>query len=82
MMREGAEGFKGGLSAGKYITITGVSPATATRDLADLVAKDALMRTGERRHARYAVAIPLRPVLPIVLDQHGDFIDPASAAGV
>jgi len=53
MFREGLEGFKGGLSAENYITITGTSPATATRDLADLVAKGALMRTGERRYARY-----------------------------
>lgn len=30
-----------------------------------------LTRTGERRHARYAVAIPLRPVLPVVLDRGG-----------
>jgi Fic family protein len=33
MLREGPEGFKGGLSAGNYATITGASPATATRDL-------------------------------------------------
>jgi Fic family protein len=36
-----------------YIAITGTSPATATRDLADLVDKGALTRTGERRHTRY-----------------------------
>lgn len=53
LFREGLEGFKGGLSAENYITITGTSPATATRDLADLVDKGALMRTGERRHTRY-----------------------------
>jgi Fic family protein len=58
MLREGPEGFKGGLSAGNYVSITGASPATATRDLADLVAKGALVRTGERRHARYHIAIP------------------------
>lgn len=74
MLREGPEGFQGGLSAGKHITITGASPATATRDLADLVSKAALIRTGERRHARYAVAIPLRPVLPVTLDPYGDFV--------
>ncbi|HEY1502483.1 MAG TPA: Fic family protein [Acidobacteriaceae bacterium] len=55
MFREGPEGFKGGLSAGNYSTITGASPATTTRDLADLVEKRALLRTGERRHARYAL---------------------------
>ena len=37
MFREGPEGFRGGLSAGKYSKITGASPATTTRDLADLV---------------------------------------------
>ena len=36
MFKEGPEGFKGGLSAGKYSTITGASPATTTRDLAGL----------------------------------------------
>lgn len=55
MFREGPEGFKGGLSAGNYSTITGASPATTTRDLADLVEKDALVRTGERRDARYTL---------------------------
>jgi Fic family protein len=60
MLREGPEGFKGGLSAGNYATITGASPATATRDLADLAQKGALVRSGERRHARYAIGIPLR----------------------
>jgi len=39
MFGEGPEGFKGELSAGKYTTITGASPATTTRDLADLVPK-------------------------------------------
>lgn len=53
MFREGVEGFKGGVSAENYMAITGTSPATATRDLADLVMKGALRRTGERRHTRY-----------------------------
>jgi Fic family protein len=53
MFHEGPAGFKGGLSAGNYATITGASPATTTRDLADLVDKGALVRSGERRHARY-----------------------------
>lgn len=71
MMREGPEGFKGGLSAGNYVTITGASPATATRDLMDMVAKGTLIRLGERRHARYHLAIQLRPVRPVLLDEHG-----------
>ncbi|MBU0723334.1 MAG: Fic family protein [Alphaproteobacteria bacterium] len=53
LFREGPEGFKGGLSAENYISITGTSTATATRDLGDLVTKGAIMRTGERRHTRY-----------------------------
>lgn len=61
MFREGPEGFRGGLSAGKYSSITGASPATTTRDLADLVAKGALVREGERRYARYRLSIPVRP---------------------
>jgi Fic family protein len=58
MFREGPEGFKGGLSAGNYSTITGASPATTTRDLADLVEKGALIRRGERKHARYTMNLP------------------------
>jgi Fic family protein len=52
MFREGIDGFKGGLSAENYITITRSSRATATRDLQDLVAKRALTRPGELRHTR------------------------------
>jgi Fic family protein len=73
MLREGPEGFKGGLSAGNYTTITGASPATATRDLVDLVDKGALTRKGELRHARYEVVIPKRTVVPVVLDENGNF---------
>lgn len=57
MFREGVEGFKGGLSAENYMAITGTSPATATRDLADLVVKGVLTRAGERRHTRYWLTI-------------------------
>ncbi len=53
MFREGIDGFKGGLSAENYITITGTSRATATRDLQELLALGALTRTGELRHTRY-----------------------------
>lgn len=73
MLREGPEGFKGGLSAGNYATITGASPATATRDLADMVENGALTKKGELRHTRYEVAIPKRTVSPVVLDLHGNF---------
>jgi Fic family protein len=72
MFREGLEGFKGGLSAGKYSTITGASPATTTRDLADLAEKGALVREGERRYARYRLSVPLRPVPHMVLTEQGN----------
>jgi Fic family protein len=75
ILREGPEGFAGGLSAGNYISITGATTATATRDLADMVAKGALVREGDRRHARYRVAIPLRPVAPVTIDQDGQLVE-------
>ena len=75
MFREGPEGFKGGLSAGKYSTITGASPATTTRDLADLTEKGALIREGERRHARYKLGIPLRPVPHISVSERGKLVE-------
>jgi Fic family protein len=53
MLREGIDGFKGGLSAENYISITNTSRATATRDLQELAAMGALTRTGELRHTRY-----------------------------
>jgi Fic family protein len=53
MFKEGIDGFKGGLSAENYISITGTSRATATRDLQDLVEKRALTKTGDLRHTRY-----------------------------
>ena len=63
MFREGPDGFAGGLSAANYRSITDATLATTTRDLADLVAKGALRRTGERRHARYRlVARGERPI--------------------
>jgi len=74
MFREGPEGFRGGLSAGKYGAITGASPATTTRDLADLVAKGALVREGERRYARYRLAVPLRPVERVTVTERGDVV--------
>lgn len=55
MLREGPEGFEGGLSAKNYVGIAKTSTSTATRDLADMVEKGAVVRTGELRHARYWV---------------------------
>jgi len=59
IFREGIDGFKGGLSAENYITITKTSRATATRDLQDLVTIGALTKTGELRHTRYHLNLAL-----------------------
>ena len=61
MFEAGPEGFLGGLSAGNYMTITSAPSATATRDLADLVALDVLQRTGERKATRYYLNLSLKP---------------------
>jgi Fic family protein len=58
IFREGIDGFEGGLSSKNYVSITQSSPATATRDLSDLVEKGAMTRTGENKHARYFLNIP------------------------
>jgi Fic family protein len=75
MFREGPDGFKRGLSAGKYSSITGASPATTTRDLADLTEKGALIREGERRHARYKRSLPLRTIPHISLNKRGELVE-------
>lgn len=55
----GPEGFIGGLSAANYQAITKTSAATARRDLADLVNKAALLRSGEKKGTRYWLNIAL-----------------------
>ncbi len=57
MFREGIDGFKGGLSAENYISITGASRATVTRDLTDLLDKGALLKTGQLKSTRYYLNI-------------------------
>ncbi len=57
LFREGSSGFKGGLNAEKYISITGTSRATATRDLQDLVEKNLLLKMGELKSTRYYLNI-------------------------
>lgn len=74
VLAEGPDGFTGGLSAGNYQRIAKTSPATARRDLADLVEKGAFERTGERRHARYHLTIPLRPVSQVRIDESGAIV--------
>jgi len=49
----GHQGFIGGLSAENYIKIAKTTRSTATRDLHDLVAKGALVKTGELKYTRY-----------------------------
>ena len=75
MFEEGPEGFRGGLSAGKYSTITGASPATATRDLGDLTEKCALVREGEKKGVRYTLGVPLKLVPRISVSEHGELVE-------
>ena len=78
MLREGPHGFEGGLSAGNYRAITGAKSATVTRDLADLVSKGALIRTGERRYARYRLPFQVRPTPQITIGDYGEVrVEPA-----
>jgi Fic family protein len=51
-------GFLGGMTTEKYAKITGTSKATATRDLADLLAHGLLLVEGAGKATRYAVNVP------------------------
>lgn len=53
MFDAGTDGFKGGMSAKKYATITGASKPTATRDLQNLLEVGAFTVTGGGRSTRY-----------------------------
>ncbi len=55
MLEEGPDGFEGGMSAKKYMTPTGASKATATRDLQDLAEKNILVPTGGGRSTHYKI---------------------------
>ncbi|NNC88157.1 MAG: Fic family protein [Akkermansiaceae bacterium] len=57
MLNEGPDGFEGGINARKYVGLTGVSKATATRDLQDLVVKDVLVPIGGGRSTRYELKL-------------------------
>ncbi len=63
MMQEGVGGFEGGMSAKKYMIITGTSKATATRDLQDLLEIGAVSQFGEGRGVRYEVDFELQSSL-------------------
>jgi Fic family protein len=55
ILEEGPGGFEGGMSAKKYMTITGTSKATATRDLQDLADKGIFVPTGGGRSTHYKI---------------------------
>ena len=60
MFEAGPSGFEGGMTAKKYIAITSTSIATATRDLADLTEKGALVSEGTFRDRRYYLGAALK----------------------
>ena len=53
IFKKGIKGFKGGLGAKDYISITQTTSSTATRDLQDLVRKEVLKKTGDKKSTRY-----------------------------
>ncbi len=53
IFKYGSFEFVGGMSAEKYVAITGTSRATATRDLNDLVEKGIMAKNGKQRYTRY-----------------------------
>ena len=57
MFEAGPAGFEGGMSARKYVGLTGVSKATATRDLQLLAEMEALVPIGSGRAARYELKL-------------------------
>lgn len=57
MLEAGHPGFEGGMNARKYVSLTGTSKATATRDLQDLVAKNIFKPIGGGRSTRYELRI-------------------------
>jgi len=53
LFESGHEGFKGGLSAKNYMSISKSSASTATRDLQELIDKKILNKTGTLKSTRY-----------------------------
>lgn len=58
LLDDGDGGFLGGLNAEKYMKMTGVSKATATRDLTDMLARGQLLSQGLGKALRYYVDVP------------------------
>jgi len=62
MLKEGPEGFKGGINATKYLRIAHCSKATATRDLADLREKEILkLQSAGGRSTSYILVLKQEP---------------------
>jgi Fic family protein len=57
LLLAGDGGFLGGMTADKYVKITGVSKATATRDLTDMLEQKLLRVEGVGKATRYAIAV-------------------------
>ncbi|MFT5241509.1 MAG: Fic family protein [Kiritimatiellia bacterium] len=57
MLKEGPNGFEGGMTTKKYMAITGASKPTATRDLRDLVGQDVFLSIGGGRSTHYDVVM-------------------------
>lgn len=51
------QGFVGGMSTEKYVNLTGVSRATAYRELTDLAERGLLAKAGQGRGTRYALVV-------------------------
>jgi Fic family protein len=58
LLDDGDGGFEGGLSAEKYMKMTAVSKATATRDLTELLASGLLWTHGQGKALRYFISVP------------------------
>lgn len=56
MLEYGKDGFEGGMTAKKYMSITGASKATATRDLQELVEMNAFTASGSGRSVHYVLS--------------------------
>lgn len=58
LLDDGDGGFLGGLNAEKYMKMTGVSKATATRDLSEMVVRGQLWSLEVGKALRYYVNVP------------------------
>ena len=63
MLEEGPKGFKGGMNARKYVSITKTSKATATRDMQTLLEMGAFILLGEGRGRSTNYQLNVRPSL-------------------